>query len=165
MIFKKKQSLSSILISILLFLIALIPLVISNIYLIIISLVLVLLIIVNILFERYVIKEHFLTIRRGFFKSQYNIFDILQLNMAKSIEGNSILEIVLKDGTIEKVSPIEEREFIIALMRINPRIKLNNSNRLREFEKVVKILKTQENLNNIQNKVHKIAPCNKVWYI
>ncbi|WQK51346.1 hypothetical protein P3U54_06610 [Mammaliicoccus lentus] len=68
-----------------------------------------------------------------------------------------MIEIVYKGEIIEKVSPIEEREFIITLIRINPNIKLNNSNRLREFQKINKMIKSQENLNNIQNKVHKIA--------
>ena len=165
MVFKKKLSVSSIFISIILFLIALIPLFISNKYLIIITFVLAFLIIVNIMFERYTIKEHFLTIRRGFFKNTYNIFEIEQINMTKSIEGNSMLEIVSKGKLVEKVSPIEEREFIITLMRINPKIKLNNSNRLREFEKVTNLLTSQEKLNNMQNKVHKIARYIKVWYI
>lgn len=157
MIFKKKLSVSSIMISILLFLISLIPLLISNKLLIFITFVLVFLIIINILLERYSVKEHFLTIHRGLFKKTYNIFNIEQLNMAKSIEGNSMIEIVYKGEIIEKVSPIEEREFIITLIRINPDIKLNNSNRLREFQKINKMIKSQENLNNIQNKVHKIA--------
>ncbi|MDT3995543.1 PH domain-containing protein, partial [Mammaliicoccus fleurettii] len=126
---------------------------------------LVFLIILNILFERYTIKEHFLTIRRGLFKNTYNIFEIEQINMTKSIEGNSMLEIVSSGELVEKVSPLEEREFIIALMRINPKIKLNNSNRLREFEKVSHLITSQEKLNNMQNKVHKIARYSKVWYI
>ncbi|WP_238418509.1 PH domain-containing protein [Mammaliicoccus fleurettii] len=130
-----------------------------------ITFVLVFLIILNILFERYTIKEHFLTIRRGLFKNTYNIFEIEQINMTKSIEGNSMLEIVLSGELVEKVSPLEEREFIIALMRINPKIKLNNSNRLREFEKVSHLITSQEKLNNMQNKVHKIARYSKVWYI
>lgn len=157
MVFKKKISFISIFISIILFLIALIPLFISNKYLIIMTFILVFLIILNILFERYTIKEHFLTIRRGFFKNTYNIFEVEQINMTKSIEGNSMLEIVSNSELVEKVSPFEEREFIIALMRINPKIKLNNSNRLREFEKVSHLLTSQEKLNNMQNKVHKIA--------
>ncbi|PTI37611.1 hypothetical protein BU074_04885 [Mammaliicoccus vitulinus] len=165
MVFKKKISVSSIFISIILFLIALIPLFISNKYLIIITFILAFLIIVNIMFEIYTIKEHFLTIRRGFFKNTYNIFEIEQINMTKSIEGNSMLEIVSKGKLVEKVSPIEEREFIITLIRINPKIKLNNSNRLREFEKVTNLLTSQEKLNNMQNKVHKIARYIKVWYI
>ncbi|RIN24693.1 hypothetical protein, partial [Mammaliicoccus vitulinus] len=114
---------------------------------------------------RCTIKEHFLTIRRDFFKNTYNIFEIEQINMTKSIEGNSMLEIVSKGKLVEKVSPIEEREFIITLIRINPKIKLNNSNRLREFEKVTNLLTSQEKLNNMQNKVHKIARYIKVWYI
>ncbi|WP_237687677.1 MULTISPECIES: PH domain-containing protein [unclassified Mammaliicoccus] len=130
-----------------------------------ITFVLVFLIILNILFERYTIKEHFLTIRRGLFKNTYNIFEIEQINMTKSIEGNSMLEIVSSSELVEKVSPLEEREFIIALMRINPKIKLNNSNRLREFEKVSHLITSQEKLNNMQNKVHKIARYSKVWYI
>ncbi|MEB6200441.1 MULTISPECIES: PH domain-containing protein [Mammaliicoccus] len=130
-----------------------------------ITFVLVFLIILNILFERYTIKEHFLTIRRGLFKNTYNIFEIEQINMTKSIEGNSMLEIVSSGELVEKVSPLEEREFIIALMRINPKIKLNNSNRLREFEKVSHLITSQEKLNNMQNKVHKIARYSKVWYI
>lgn len=85
--------------------------------------------------------------------------------MTKSIEGNSMLEIVSSGELVEKVSPLEEREFIIALMRINPKIKLNNSNRLREFEKVSHLITSQEKLNNMQNKVHKIARYSKVWYI
>ncbi|WP_334683434.1 PH domain-containing protein [Mammaliicoccus sciuri] len=165
MVFKKKQSILSIIISILLFFIALIPLFISNKYLIIITFILVFLIIINILFERYTIKEHFLSIRRGLFKNRYNIFDIDQINMTKSIEGNSMLEIVSKGELVEKVSPIEEREFIITLIRINPKIKLNNSNRLHEYEKVRNLIIAREKLNNIQNKVHKIARYNKVWYI
>ncbi|MBL0846241.1 PH domain-containing protein [Mammaliicoccus fleurettii] len=165
MVFKKKLSFLSILISFIVFLIALIPLFISNKYLIMITFVLVFLIILNILFERYTIKEHFLTIRRGLFKNTYNIFEIEQINMTKSIEGNSMLEIVLSGELVEKVSPLEEREFIIALMRINPKIKLNNSNRLREFEKVSHLITSQEKLNNMQNKVHKIARYSKVWYI
>ncbi|RIN88725.1 hypothetical protein BU011_05410, partial [Mammaliicoccus sciuri] len=107
MVFKKKQSILSIIISILLFFIALIPLFISNKYLIVITFILVFLIILNILFERYTIKEHFLSIRRGLFKNRYNIFDIDQINMTKSIEGNSMLEIVSKGELVEKVSPIE----------------------------------------------------------
>ncbi|MEB8066952.1 PH domain-containing protein [Mammaliicoccus fleurettii] len=130
-----------------------------------ITFVLVFLIILNILFERYTIKEHFLTIRRGLFKNTYNIFEIEQINMTQSIEGNSMLEIVSSGELVEKVSPLEEREFIIALMRINPKIKLNNSNRLREFEKVSHLITSQEKLNNMQNKVHKIARYSKVWYI
>ncbi|MBW0764147.1 MULTISPECIES: PH domain-containing protein [Mammaliicoccus] len=165
MVFKKKLSFLSILISFIVFLIALIPLFISNKYLIMITFVLVFLIILNILFERYTIKEHFLTIRRGLFKNTYNIFEIEQINMTKSIEGNSMLEIVSSSELVEKVSPLEEREFIIALMRINPKIKLNNSNRLREFEKVSHLITSQEKLNNMQNKVHKIARYSKVWYI
>ncbi|MBO3062397.1 PH domain-containing protein [Mammaliicoccus fleurettii] len=165
MVFKKKLSFLSILISFIVFLIALIPLFISNKYLIMITFVLVFLIILNILFERYTIKEHFLTIRRGLFKNTYNIFEIEQINMTKSIEGNSMLEIVSSGELVEKVSPLEEREFIIALMRINPKIKLNNSNRLREFEKVSHLITSQEKLNNMQNKVHKIARYSKVWYI
>ena len=165
MVFKKKLSFLSILISFIVFLIALIPLFISNKYLIMITFVLVFLIILNILFERYTIKEHFLTIRRGLFKNTYNIFEIEQINMTKSIEGNSMLEIVSSGELVEKVSPLEEREFIIALMRINPKIKLNNSNRLREFEKVSHLITSQEKLNNMQNKVHKIARYIKVWYI
>jgi len=85
--------------------------------------------------------------------------------MTKSIEGNSMLEIVSKGELVEKVSPIEEREFIITLIRINPKIKLNNSNRLHEYEKVRNLIIAREKLNNIQNKVHKIARYNKVWYI
>lgn len=165
MVFKKKLSFLSILISFIVFLIALIPLFISNKYLIMITFVLVFLIILNILFERYTIKEHFLTIRRGLFKNTYNIFEIEQINMTQSIEGNSMLEIVSSGELVEKVSPLEEREFIIALMRINPKIKLNNSNRLREFEKVSHLITSQEKLNNMQNKVHKIARYSKVWYI
>lgn len=165
MVFKKKLSFLSILISFIVFLIALIPFFISNKYLIMITFVLVFLIILNILFERYTIKEHFLTIRRGLFKNTYNIFEIEQINMTKSIEGNSMLEIVSSGELVEKVSPLEEREFIIALMRINPKIKLNNSNRLREFEKVSHLITSQEKLNNMQNKVHKIARYSKVWYI
>ncbi|HCN61396.1 Protein of uncharacterised function (DUF1200) [Mammaliicoccus fleurettii] len=165
MVFKKKLSFLSIWISFIVFLIALIPLFISNKYLIMITFVLVFLIILNILFERYTIKEHFLTIRRGLFKNTYNIFEIEQINMTKSIEGNSMLEIVSSGELVEKVSPLEEREFIIALMRINPKIKLNNSNRLREFEKVSHLITSQEKLNNMQNKVHKIARYSKVWYI
>ncbi|WP_345773092.1 PH domain-containing protein [Mammaliicoccus sp. H-M34] len=165
MVFKKKLSFLSILISFIVFLIAFIPLFISNKYLIMITFVLVFLIILNILFERYTIKEHFLTIRRGLFKNTYNIFEIEQINMTKSIEGNSMLEIVSSGELVEKVSPLEEREFIIALMRINPKIKLNNSNRLREFEKVSHLITSQEKLNNMQNKVHKIARYSKVWYI
>lgn len=163
--FKKKQSLFSIVISFILFLIALIPLFISNQYLIIITFVLVGLIIFNILVERYIVQEHFLMVRRGLFKTTYNIFDIEQINMTKTIEGTSMLEIVSKGQIVEKVSPIKEREFIITLIRINPKIKLNNSNRLYEFNKINKILTRQENVNNMQNKVHKIARDNKVWYI
>ncbi|GGI40086.1 hypothetical protein GCM10010896_06610 [Mammaliicoccus stepanovicii] len=157
MVFKKRQSTSAILISLMIFLISLIPLLIGNTYLTIVTFILAFLIIINILFERYVVKEHMLLLKRGFFNNKYNIFKIEQINMIKSIEGNSMLEIMMKDKTIEKISPIEEREFIITVMRINPNIKLNNSNRLREFEKLLKILKSQERLNNIQNKVHKIA--------
>lgn len=163
--FKKKQSIFSIIISFALVLIGMIPLFISNKYLIFITFVLVGLIIFNILVERYIVQEHFLTVRRGFFKNTYNIFNIEQINMTKTIEGMSMLEIVSKDNIVERVYPIKEREFIITLLRINPKIKLNNSNRLHEFNKINQMVTTQENLNNMQNKVHKIARYNKVWYI
>lgn len=157
MIFKKKQSPYGIGISIILIIVAFIPFFISSKYYLFLTTILTLLLVFNILYERYEVKEHFLKIKKGFFYKRYNIFYITQMNMAQSIEGERMIEIIYNGEVVEKVKPIEEREFIITLMRINPRIKLNNSNHLKDLAKGAKLVNINENLNNIQNKVDKIA--------